>query len=221
MSIKKFKKLSKKVHAIIDNMEGNESLNTIERDLIANYLLQMYEIIRISPNYENREKKEKQVAHIDAAYVLEEIPAKPISKPSPVVPREDAPSRPAPSSVQAEVAVKVEKVTKKSNSEGAHLIDELLESFEMNDLSDKLRMQPIKDILKAMSINEKIFTINELFGGDKVTFDHTIRALNEAGSFQGAKDILTDEIIEKFNWTAPDKIKKLKQFLVLIKRRFI
>ena len=53
----------------------------------------------------------------------------------------------------------------------------LFHQEEGKELSHKLSSLPISDLHKAMGINERIFTINELFRGDSMAFKHTMTCL--------------------------------------------
>jgi len=67
---------------------------------------------------------------------------------------------------------------------------EIFDSGLNGDLGDKLSMSPINDMTKSMGINEKIFTITELFGGDNDIFNTIVRRINELDTYQEAKAYL-------------------------------
>ena len=71
-----------------------------------------------------------------------------------------------------------------------------------------------------MGINERIFTMNELFGGDQAAFDDTIKALNGFSNFAQAKNYLAANVASKFKWDAKAKKKKAKTFVKLVRRRY-
>ncbi|TVQ44806.1 MAG: hypothetical protein EA362_09590 [Saprospirales bacterium] len=100
---------------------------------------------------------------------------------------------------------------------------ELLELFSIkkaNEISEKLSQLPISDLNKAMGVNEKIFVKNELFGGDDNVFRSTLSRLNAFQNFDEAKNFLASEVAGSFEWTAPDKSKKAKNFIQLVYRRY-
>ena len=101
--------------------------------------------------------------------------------------------------------------------------DKMLEIFkleEIADLSDKLSSSPIPDLTKAMGINEKIFTVKELFGGDQSSFDNMMLAINGLSSYDEAKDILIKSAAMQYDWDKPSRFKKARSFVKLIQRRF-
>ena len=79
---------------------------------------------------------------------------------------------------------------------------------------------PIKDIKKAMGLNERIFTVNELFGGDQAIFDLTTDTLNKLPDFTQAKNFLMRNAASKYNWDKKGKKSKAKNFIKLVKRRY-
>ena len=91
---------------------------------------------------------------------------------------------------------------------------------EGSELSDKLAKTSIKDIGKSMSINEKIFTVKELFSGDRSSFDETIEKLNSFKSYEEASKFLS-RVAETNEWLIPEKEKKVKTFLKLVQRKYV
>ena len=79
---------------------------------------------------------------------------------------------------------------------------------------------PIKDLTKAMGLNEKIFTINELFGGDGKAFDTALKTLNTFNSFEQAKAYLSENFAGQYKWNSRSKKKKAINLIKLVKRRY-
>ncbi len=96
----------------------------------------------------------------------------------------------------------------------------LFEFKEATELSEKLSMQPIRDLTKAMGLNEKIFTINELFGGESKAFDETVKKLNTFSSFEQAAEYLSSGVAHTYDWPNRSKKKKALNFIQLVKRRY-
>jgi len=96
----------------------------------------------------------------------------------------------------------------------------LFEFKEATELSEKLSMQPIRDLTKAMGLNEKIFTINELFGGDSKAFDETVKKLNTFATFEKATEYLASGVAHTYDWPNRSKKKKALNFIQLVKRRY-
>ncbi len=99
-------------------------------------------------------------------------------------------------------------------------VEALFDLPAAKELSDKLSSLPIKDLRKAMGLNEKIFTINELFGGDQAAYDAAIATLNSLSNFEQAKSYLVDNVAGTYNWVSRNKKKKATNFIKLIRRRY-
>jgi hypothetical protein len=99
-------------------------------------------------------------------------------------------------------------------------LEEIFEIKSAKELSEKLSQLPIPDLTKAFGLNEKIFTINELFGGNAELFTRVVQRLNSMDNFSEAKTYLIDEVAVKEEWSAPDKKKKAIEFIKLVKRRY-
>src|SRR5688572_26703759 len=79
---------------------------------------------------------------------------------------------------------------------------------------------PIASIESAMGLNERIFTLNELFGGDKSLFDAWVAKLNSLNSFAEARNVLISGPAKDFKWTDPQRIKMAEQFIRIVSRRY-
>jgi len=99
--------------------------------------------------------------------------------------------------------------------------EQLFQQENSNELSHKLSTLPISDLNKAMGINERIFTINELFRGDSAAFKRTIAALNQLPSFRKAKAYLAENVVNEFDWTNKLRRNKAKNFIKLVNRRYL
>lgn len=78
----------------------------------------------------------------------------------------------------------------------------------------------ISSIESAMGLNERIFTLNELFGGDKGMFDAWCDKLNSLNSFAEAKQVLINGPAKDFKWTEPQRLKMAEQFIRIVSRRY-
>lgn len=99
--------------------------------------------------------------------------------------------------------------------------EQLFQQESSNELSHKLGTLPISDLNKAMGINERIFTINELFRGDSGAFKKTIAMLNQLPSFREAKAYLAENVVNEFDWTNKLRRNKAKNFIKLVNRRYL
>ncbi len=97
----------------------------------------------------------------------------------------------------------------------------LFSSENVSDLSGKLSNMPIKDLNAAFGLNEKIFTINELFGGNHGLYQEVINELNGLNSFDDARRYLTNNVVYEQSWTSDHKVKKAVNFIKSIRRRYL
>ena len=250
MDLKKAKILIDKINALHQSMDADVGhISSIEKDLMLSYVRQLYEVYLVdtpsdakaSPKVEIikstpkpkpikkstpviKKQPEVSVDVEEQAAPTPPPPPKPARKAPRVVELSDelkelarqAPPRPAPTPTMP-------KTTPPPPPKPIVMDEEMEELFEFGnskELSDKLSNLPIADLKKAMGLNEKIFTINELFGGDQGAFDMAIAHLNGAGNFENAKNYLIGEVAGKFGWTKRPNKKKAKNFIKLVRRRY-
>lgn len=96
----------------------------------------------------------------------------------------------------------------------------LFNEAPVTDLSDKLALLPINDLTKALSINERFFTIQELFGGNSDLFKTTLQKLNSFSNFEEASEDLMSSVASEYEWASTTKHKKAANFIKLIRRRY-
>ncbi len=98
---------------------------------------------------------------------------------------------------------------------------DLFSETKIKDLSDRLTMLPIGDLTKCMGINEKIFTIKELFGGKQDLFLDTMNHLNSLSNFSDAKSYLMAGVANDMEWDTDDKVRKARNLVTLVMRRYM
>ena len=86
------------------------------------------------------------------------------------------------------------------------------------ELSDKLTEAAVKDLKKAIGINDRFLYINELFRGDEVMYERSIKTINSFSIFPEAEYWIRRELKTKLGWV--DAESTVKQFDQLVKRRF-
>ena len=220
MNIKKFEVLLKKINTLKQNIDlSGENISKLEMDLLKNYIKGLYETIEMgNENLENdfqiedskKGKKKKKEKLVGA-----ELPDEEAFEEEEVFEEEKEVKDQA-------VEEKPEESPKKENLK--EYDNELLAIFEKSfssDLSEKLSSSPITDIKKAIGINDRIFTINELFGGDKEVFNSAIDQLNKFDKFEDARDFLLANFAGKYNWAQNENLKKAKRFVKLVGRRYL
>ncbi|MEP7110695.1 MAG: hypothetical protein ABI760_22065 [Ferruginibacter sp.] len=86
------------------------------------------------------------------------------------------------------------------------------------EISEKLTGLPVKDLKKAIDINDRFLYINDLFRGDEVMYERSIKTINGFSIWPEAEYWIRRELKTKLGWT--DDNETVKQFDQLIKRRF-
>jgi len=98
--------------------------------------------------------------------------------------------------------------------------DSLNEKLKENkeELSEILQNSPIKDLKKAIGINDSFVFINELFQGDETSFERSIKTINGFSIYAEAEYWIRRELKTKLGWDLQSET--VKQFDALVKRRF-
>jgi hypothetical protein len=116
-----------------------------------------------------------------------------------------------------------------SHQQGVKEINELAE-HQAESLNDRLRQEktevvevlkhePIKDLRKAIGINDRFVFINDLFRGDEAMYERSIKTINSFQIFPEAEYWISRELVVKLGWDKESEI--VKHFIHLVKRRFI
>lgn len=103
---------------------------------------------------------------------------------------------------------------------GTETGDSLNEKLKQSklELSETLQDIPIKDLKKAININDRFLYINELFRGDEVMYERSIKTINSFAIYPEAEYWIKRELKLKLGWN--DKTPIVQQFDQLVKRRF-
>lgn len=86
------------------------------------------------------------------------------------------------------------------------------------ELSEKLTEAPIKDLRKAIGVNDRFLFINELFRGDEAMYERSIKTIQNFSIFAEAEYWIRRELKVKIGWHDNDPV--VKQFDQLVRRRF-
>ena len=86
------------------------------------------------------------------------------------------------------------------------------------ELIEILKETPIKDLRKAIGINDRFLFINDLFRGDEVMYERSIKTINIFTIWPEAEYWIRRELKTKLGWK--DSNETVQQFDQLIRRRF-
>ena len=250
MDFQKSKALLDKINALYKNLSNDpRNISSIERDLMRSYVQQFYECFLHSENTaihapappppvaDAKPAEPKITLRRPETAPPPPPPKPPVEAPKPEPAKIERIPEPAPIPPPPVVEVKplVVEVPLPSVKEtpppppppvyqaplsNSPELDELFAFKNATELSEKLSQLPIGDIKKAMGLNEKISTQNELFGGDSANFEATLNSLNQLNSYEEAKDYLVRNIALRYNWASKEKKEKAKEFIKLVKRRY-
>lgn len=101
--------------------------------------------------------------------------------------------------------------------------------YQNESLNDRLRQdraevveflkhEPIKDLRKAIGINDRFVFTSELFRGDEAMYERSIKTINSFHIFPEAEYWINRELIVKLAWDVDNEI--VRHFYQLVKRRF-
>jgi hypothetical protein len=129
--------------------------------------------------------------------------------------------------IQPEILEKEDIITNiNKNAEEIPMQDVKILHLEINEIHSKkaveisqhLQEASIKDLRKAIGINDKYLFINELFGGDEKLFENSIKTINQFNIFAEADFWIKKELIAIKKWNLDLPV--VEQFMLLVKRRF-
>jgi hypothetical protein len=83
------------------------------------------------------------------------------------------------------------------------------------DVSSKIQSTPIHNIGSALGINDRFKLINELFNGDKQSYEDTVKKLDSADNFNEAFNYINSS----FDWDMEEE--SVQILLDLVRRKFI
>ncbi len=86
------------------------------------------------------------------------------------------------------------------------------------ELVERLKETPVKDLRKAIGINDRFLFINELFRGDENMYERCIKTINSFSIFAEAEYWISRELKVKIGWNNDNPTVQL--FDQLVKRRF-
>lgn len=105
---------------------------------------------------------------------------------------------------------------KKGDGQAESLNDRLKQGKA--ELMEVLKETPIKDLRKAIGINDRFLFINDLFRGDEVMYERSIKTINSFNIYPEAEYWISRELKVKLGWD--NDLATVAQFDQLVKRRF-
>lgn len=89
---------------------------------------------------------------------------------------------------------------------------------ERVEVAAVLQGAPIRDLKKAIGVNDRFLFVNELFRGDENMYERSLKTINSFSIYPEAQYWIQRELKVKLSW--PDNSEAVKIFDQLVKRRF-
>ncbi len=209
------------------SLSEDDTVSSIEKDLLLSYTRQFYDAVinddttaistppkrvtKVSPPAPKKVKKEApytppRVVEIPASIkeLEKEVKTAPIVKQTPPAPKAPKPTPPPPPPATKPLAAKFKK---------------LFIFKEPKELSERLSQSPIKDLTKALAINDRLLYVSQLFDNQQTNFTVALNHLNQLNSYDEAVSYLST-FAEENDWTDEEKIDTATSFAKLVKRRY-
>ncbi|NCI48150.1 hypothetical protein [Sediminibacterium soli] len=119
-----------------------------------------------------------------------------------------------------EIRETVQVVLKEVNHLLAVESESLNERFreERKEVMSALQDSPVRDLKKAIGINDRYLFLNDLFRGDESVYERSIKTINAFNIYPEAQYWIQRELKIKLSW--PDNSETVRLFDQLIRRRF-
>jgi hypothetical protein len=238
MNIHNIKNPLEKILSRLESLKDASELHELDRKFLTSQLQEAYNALH-DADFSSEVPKDNHPGK-NSYFEFEEEEPKAKPEPTPPQPKRETKPQKQPVSQSAESVVEEKPVPSKKQEEDKSLarakenvngetivekqndgdLEELFQIKESTELSERLSQLPIDDIWAAMGLNERIFTQNELFGGQADTFQSTVKDLNSCETFEEARELLKKGPVVEFSWTAPGRKNIAKNFIRLIKRKY-
>lgn len=116
------------------------------------------------------------------------------------------------------LALKQQEINETIAAQGESLNDKLKSKTSANEVGTSIKSGAIKDLRKAIGINDQYLFINELFRGDQTMYERSIKTINGFNIYGEAEFWIKRELKLKLGWSENSEAVQL--FDQLVKRRF-
>jgi hypothetical protein len=116
------------------------------------------------------------------------------------------------------LALKQKEINEAIAAGGESLNDRLKYASSYNEIGSSIKTTPIKDLRKAIGINDRYVFISELFRGDETMYERSIKTINGFNVYGEAELWIKRELKLKLAWL--DENETVRLFDQLVKRRF-
>ncbi len=116
------------------------------------------------------------------------------------------------------LSLKQQEVNEAVALQNESINDKLKNLSSHKEVASRIKEGPIKDLRKAIGINDQYLFINELFRGDQTMYERSIKTINGFNIYGEAELWIKRELKLKLGWNESSDVVQL--FDQLIKRRF-
>lgn len=123
-----------------------------------------------------------------------------------------------------DTVIEAPTLTQHNTKEVQHTIANVKESLndrlkqEKTEVAHRLKEAPIKDLRKAIGINDRFVFVKELFRNDEAGYERSLKTINGFSVYSEAEYWMARELRLKLAW--PDNNETVQHFYQLVKRRF-
>ncbi|HVW98442.1 MAG TPA: hypothetical protein VHA56_20925 [Mucilaginibacter sp.] len=114
-------------------------------------------------------------------------------------------SEKAPSKSEEEIVTRNQRISSQLTDKG-------------NSKAEQVNIKPISDIKLAITLNDKLLYVKDLFNGYNLAYSEAIEILNRFTTFEEAQRFLKTNYVTKNNWEG--KAATAEKFYALLKRRY-
>ncbi len=231
MKIQKVKKQLKKINYLIETISDEGRFSTIEHDLLKSYIRELYEKVIEGQDVESDKNTTFDIPEIKPAHVKKKLREESIFESimsDPVIETKTQestfPQNGTKAASDTHKESNIQKMEAEPQVETIELDELTMKIFsedKTSDLSQKLSKMPLKDLNLAMGINERVFTVHELFKSNFSHFQEVITSLNGFTQFEEAKKFLLKDVVYRYEWNTHKKSEQALEFIKLVRRRYI
>jgi len=122
------------------------------------------------------------------------------------------------SPVHEEEPVAVNQADPEPAEERVLTINQMMSRDKGTSRTEQLSIKPISDIKLAITLNDKLLYVKDLFNGYNLAYSEAVEILNRFNTFEEASRFLKTNYVTKNNWDS--KPATVEKFYALLKRRY-
>lgn len=96
--------------------------------------------------------------------------------------------------------------------------NDLMANRTEQNLAAKFSQEPLQDLKRSISLNEKLVFVKDLFSGYSLAYQEALDQLERLNDFESASNYLNSHYVEQYKWA--EKSATAEKFYELLRRRF-